>query len=228
MRERTGVADTSATEITAAPATPSTFAGAAGSSAPSGRSTGTPPPHPARELMAPEAIAYGFLQDCDRSVRYHAARRAFFDIWHHWMMVGVLVSGSAAVASLSGIFGLDEVWTALLMLGPTSVGAVQLVWGLTHKARDHEILARRWLDLAKRIRVEEANPESIREWRSEMMGIHADEPPVYHAVNAECHNATVQAVGAGSEHAQRISGWRRALRHWLRFSTTDFPLQGDA
>ena len=140
------------------------------------------------------ADARGLLSDCDRSARYHTARRAFFDAWHRWMMVGVLISGSAAAASLNA--GLGTAWATVLALIPAVVGAVSVVWNLTHTARDHELLARRFYDLAKRIVVHEANAATVDRWRAEMLDLWGDEPATYHALNAECHNAVAQAIGA--------------------------------
>ena len=165
------------------------------------------------------ADARGLLSDCDRSARYHTARRAFFDGWHRWMMVGVLISGSAAAASLNT--GLGTAWATVLALIPAVVGAVSVVWNLTHKARDHELLARRFYDLEKRIVVHEATAATVDRWRTEMLDIWGDEPAAYHALNAECHNAVAQAIGAGE--MQRVRWWHHRLRHWVRFSPTSFP-----
>ena len=88
--------------------------------------------------------AQNFLHDCDRSARYHTHRRTFFDWCHRWMMVAVLVSGSSAVAILSGAFGSEVrgggvMLSIIIMLIPTAVGAISVVWNLTDRARDHEI-----------------------------------------------------------------------------------------
>ena len=167
------------------------------------------------------ADARGLLSGCDRSARYHTARRAFFDGWHRWMMVGVLISGSAAAASLNT--GLGTAWATVLALIPAVVGAVSVVWNLTHTARDHELLARRFYDLATRIAVHEATAATVDRWRAEMLDIWGDEPATYHALNAECHNAVAQAIGADTGEMQRVRWWHHRLRHWVRFSPTSFP-----
>ena len=168
-----------------------------------------------------QAVARDLLFDCDRNARYHVARRAFFDAWHRWMMVGVLISGSAAVASLNT--GLGTAWATMLALIPAVVGAVSVVWNLTHTARDHELLARRFYDLEKRIVVHEATAATVDRWRAEMLDIWGDEPATYHALNAECHNAVAQAIGADTGEMQRVRWWHHRLRHWVRFSPTSFP-----
>ena len=167
------------------------------------------------------------VYDCDRCARYHTARRTFFDAWHRWMMVGVLVSGSAAVASLNATFGSGKALTTVLMLVPVIVGAINVVWGIAQRARDHEVLARRFYDLAKRINVMEADAGAVEGWRASILDIYSDEPALYHALNAECHNAVAQAIGADASQMQRVLWWQHKLRHWLRFSTKDFPKNAD-
>ena len=178
------------------------------------------------EMTRAKEEAHGLLHDCDRSARYHTARRAFLDTCHRWMMVGVLVSGSAAIATLYEAFGLGAKWAPVLMLVPTVVGAISVVWGLTNRARDHELLARRFYELAKRINVYRADDEAVEAWRVGMLDICRDEPAVFHALNAECGNAATQALGHDEHEMQRIQWWQRALRHWWRFSAKDFPKNG--
>ena len=235
MRERT---EASAEAPAEAPAEASAEASAESSLSPTDRegaaiasehaAQGCPTAETSEEGMTQlQSAAHEFLHDCDRCARYHTERRAFLDTWHRWMMVGVLLSGSAAVAALSKAFVLSSGWTIALMLIPTVVGAVNAAWNLTHKARDHEILARRWHDLACRINITQASEQAVEEWRVGEHAILADEPPTFYALNAACHNAVCQARGSGREHMQRIRWWHRALRHWLRFSPETFPRYAD-
>ena len=177
--------------------------------------------------------AQNFLHDCDRSARYHTHRRTFFDWCHRWMMVAVLVSGSSAVAILSGAFssevrGGGVMLSIIIMLIPTTVGAISVVWNLTDRARDHGILARRFYQIAKSINVEEADPERIEDWRIEILGASQEEPAVFYALNAECYNAATRALGYGDDRLQQISRWRYYLRNWVRFSAGNFPLMRGA
>lgn len=170
--------------------------------------------------------AQSFLHDCDRSARYHTHRRTFFDWCHRWMMVAVLVSGSSAVAILSGAFGSgvrDGAVSIIIMLIPATVGAISVVWNLTDRARDHEILARRFYQIAKSINVEEADPEQIENWRTEILSAFQEEPAVFYALHAECYNAATRALGYGDDKLRNISRWRYHLRNWVRFSAGDFP-----
>ena len=167
-----------------------------------------------------------FLHDCDRGARYHTHRHTFFDWCHRWMMVAVLVSGSSAVAILSGAFGPEVaggVVSIVIMLIPTTVGAISVVWNLTDRARDHAFLARRFYQIAKSINVEEAGPERIENWRIEILSAFQEEPAVFYALNAECYNAATRALGYGDDRLRQISRWRYYLRNWVRFSAGNFP-----
>lgn len=162
--------------------------------------------------------AEDFLHDCDRSARYHAARRAFFDKWHRWMMVAVVFSGSAAVATLTEGSTALTVW---IMLIPPAIGAVSVVFSLTDRARDHEFLGRRFYQIAQSIDPQHATAERVSQWRVDILSVYEDEPAVYHALNAECYNAASQALG--KKERQRIGPVHHYLRNWRRFSAEDFP-----
>ena len=90
------------------------------------------------------------------------------------MMLAVLVSGSSAVAALNGVFGESEsiLLSTVLMFIPAIAGAVSVVWNPTHKARDHEMLARRFYGIAKGIDVENTDQKQIEEWRVEVLGVY--------------------------------------------------------
>ena len=114
-------------------------------------------------------------------------------------------------------------YRTVLMFIPAIAGAVSIVWNPTHKARDHEMLARSFYGIAKGIDVENTDQKQIEEWRVEILGVYEDEPAVYHALNAECYNAATKALGYDSSRFQQISWWRRIFRHWSHFSASDFP-----
>ena len=140
------------------------------------------------------------------------------------MMVAVLVSGSAAVATLVGMSGeWRDLITIIIMLIPASVGAVSVVWRLPDRAREHEMLSRRFYEIAKKIDLESADPGKVQEWRNEILGAYEDEPAVYHALNALCYNAATKALGYGTDKLQKITFLQYHLRNVVRFRSEDFP-----
>ena len=77
----------------------------------------------------------------DRSIRYHARRRSFFDLFHKISMFLIIVFGSTAFAAYfkeaAGFLGL----VAAL------IAALDLVVGFSMKARDHALLYMRFMDI---------------------------------------------------------------------------------
>ena len=169
--------------------------------------------------------AKGLLHDCDRSARYHAARRAFLDFWHRVLMVVVLLSGSAAIAMLNDAIGGGGAFElTITMIIPTLIGAFSAVWNLPGRARDHEFLAREFYRIAKSIDIEEADRDKVRKWNEMILDAYAEEPAVYHALNAECYNAATAARIRDSKRLLHVRWYHHMLRNWIRFSERDFPL----
>ena len=144
------------------------------------------------------------------------------------MMVVVLLSGCSAIVTLNSALGVEiaKMTSMLIMLIPAVVGAISVVWNLTDRARDHEMLARRFYEIAASIDPERANEQKIQRWRNEILGVYEDEPAVYHALNAECYNAATRALGYGEDKLRQIAWWRHLLRNWWMFSAKDFPATG--
>lgn len=157
----------------------------------------------------------------DRSRRYHSRRQAFFDLCHKTVMVTVLLGGSGAfiqLASNGKIFA--QILTAIVALA----GIADLIFAFSHRARDHEMLYRRFSQLANDIAITASPTEqNYRQWVSRRLEIEADEPPIYCALDVSCHNQVVQAWGVKAEKASPLGFWQRALMHLVRFSGTSFP-----
>lgn len=134
-------------------------------------------------------------------------------------MVAVLLSGSYAVWQLAEA---NKAVAMFIMLIPTTIGAINMVWGLADRARNHEFLAKRFYEIAKMIDVYKADEKEIHKWRQEILSVYEDEPAIYHALNAECGNAASQALGFGSDDFQPVKWWQHLFRNWYRFSAKDF------
>jgi hypothetical protein len=150
--------------------------------------------------------------DADRCSRYHQRRRSFFDQVHRWAMFGVIATGSAGFAAVAGnpeIFGAAS----------AVIGAADLLWDLSGKARDHEILHRRFVDVLKRIGgVQSPDLELVGRIDADLNAIYADEPPVYRALNADCHNQVAQSRLGDRAELLYLSFWRRMTMDLFRFA----------
>ena len=110
-----------------------------------------------------------------------------------------------------------------IVLIPTLLGAIGAVFNMSESARSHQALARRFFDVAKSIDVNASDLEKNNKCRISLLEIYEDEPPVYHALNAECANAASKALGH-KEGLKKIAFWRRWLRHLWRFTPEKFPV----
>jgi hypothetical protein len=132
------------------------------------------------------------------------------------MMLGVLLSGSAAFAN-----ALDNPrWFGLVA---ATLGALDLVFGFSHRARDHEVLHKRFTDLAADLRTT-ASPtqEEVQRWERRRLEIEADEPPTYWALEASCWNEVAHAWGRSG--SVRLSFWQHLLMNWRTFDKTEFRM----
>jgi hypothetical protein len=165
--------------------------------------------------MSPAKDVDALSFEVERSARYHQRRRAHFERLHRWVMLGVIISGSAAFAD----------WNpASAGLIATLLGALDLVVGFGTKARDHQVLYQRFADLGRRIqRADEPGPAEVKAWQDEKLAIDAEEPPIYRALEADCYNEVCRAWGRTSPQMPTLTPVQRLLMHWHRFEAAEFP-----
>ncbi len=145
------------------------------------------------------------------SIDYHQRRVAFFDWWHKITLFTGIVLGSGAAVAFIGEFGytLSAVIAALLI---AVCNALDLVYGVSTKARQHADLRRRFVDLETAL---EKNPdceEHLRHIQAVRNDIEADEPPTKKMVVQLAANAYYYANGFTDSEVP-IPFWKRKLAH---------------
>lgn len=180
---------------------------AAGPAAASGPDSGTEfggaaaPPAAAR--VKPDALRE-LRFHIDKSLRYHQRRRGYYERLHRWTMLGVIVAGSAAFAEQAPKF-----FGAVAAL----LGAFDLVFGYSHRARDHDQLHRRFVELSIKARAATPGDDAtIKTLIAERERLEADEPPIFWLLEADCDNETTVAWGL-----ERKNGLV-PLTRWQRFT----------
>jgi hypothetical protein len=172
---------------------------------------------------------FGVKFDALRNAIYHASRRRFFELLNRFLSFLVVVSGTAAVASVAGW---DPRWPAA---GAAVIGALQLVFDFAGRARLHETLQRRYFELIAEIdgRLEPSEAD-VSKWRSDLNLIYADEPPPMRALDAIAFNKACDSLGCPDER-RSINLWQWLMQQVVPFSNTDFvnakaasALPGDA
>ncbi len=161
--------------------------------------------------MIPRALDFAV----EKSLRYHQRRRAHYDRLHKTVMLGVLLAGSSAIAQFHAtIAGLFVV----------ALSALDLTFGFSAKARDHEFLYRRFNELAQKLRSELEPSDAHRiEWDNERLRIEADEPPIYWALEADCYNEVLYSRGMNRADVLIIGRYRRLFMNYRAFDKEMFP-----
>ena len=156
-------------------------------------------------LTMEDAVRIG----CLTNARYHASREAFLDSVHRWFMFGVIALGAAAVVDLFSI-SLRGIFAA----GAATLGALDLTFDLSNRARLHSLMKRRYFELLADLSEGRTN---LKEAESLLNRYSADEGPSYQALLTASRNAAQEMVRGDSAlkyHVPRTHLW---LKNIFRF-----------
>lgn len=170
------------------------------------------------ESKASSEDVFNALFPIEKSIRYHQRRRRFYDSWHRWFMLVVILAGSATVTDF---FAHSQVYLGLLI---AIVATSDIVFGLSDKARDHEFLMRRFCHLTAKIRrCSLPTLQDIESWKVERVEIETDEPAIYWALEAACYNEAARALDRNREDEVYLAWHYRLLKNLFQFDPTRFP-----
>lgn len=144
-----------------------------------------------------------------RSIRYHAKRRAFFDVLHRCSVVVTLIAGSGAfLAAIQD----HQVFAQAAALTVAVASVLDLAVGFGGRARLYDDLCRRWADLGSAMeRTVDPTQQMVHDWKAERLQIEKDEPTQLGALNIICHNEEVQAHAWGTKY--RLWFYQRLFCH---------------
>ncbi|WP_417691800.1 hypothetical protein [Roseibium sp.] len=149
--------------------------------------------------------------DCLVNSRYHEDREAHYSRIHRFLMFFIVVSGAAAISQvLESVPYAAETSTAMAAVA----GLIDLVFGVSEKAKQHAMLRWRVLSILADLEAKEVDVQTLRH---KLAAIFADEPPTMYTVQALAENGAIRAMGMDQRKLYKISAWRKALRHWIRF-----------
>ena len=145
-----------------------------------------------------------------RSVRYHMRRRGVFERVGTIKNALNLVFGSVTIYGVLSHFGPEiPVATAALV---SILSALDLVIGSARMARLYHDLARRFIELERRMEmegVEAVDARRIADWTRERLAIEAEEPPVLRVLDTLCYNELARAMGYGQKHQAKVGFFQR-------------------
>jgi hypothetical protein len=153
------------------------------------------------------------LFDVRRAIRYHNARRRFFDGLHTLAAVLAVLFGTVTIFTLlvddGGLF------TAGAAVLVTAVMAIDLVVGTVGRARAHHDLARRYLAVEKQI-ITRLHPDSndVNRWTADALDIEADQPPKKQVLDAIAYNELLRVYGYDQSHLLPVRWYQRLVAQW--------------
>ena len=150
---------------------------------------------------------------------YHGARMHFLDRLHRWMMFIVIAAGAATVAAVSRPFGIAPEWFALVS---TLIGAANIAFSFSIRARDHDYIRRRYYELLARLVEGRADPTTPIRVHCDMLRVTASEPPPLRALDAIAYNAALDGLGRDTAHRIPIRWYESLFRHIYPFNGTNF------
>jgi hypothetical protein len=160
--------------------------------------------------MTKSTVAYHeLLFGIRRSVRYHASRRRFLDQLHKLSNFLTLLSGTGIFISV--LSNLNQLWMTSAAFLIITLSLIDLVIDAPGKARLHNDLERRFLELEK-CTISNKNPtqDDIISFESSRLEIEADEPPILKVLDIICHNELSRALGYDKSNFYHVS-WYQSL-----------------
>jgi hypothetical protein len=154
------------------------------------------------------------------NARYHAAREAFLDNVHRWLMFGVIALGAGAVAAVAAKLGIPDWASPLFGAGAAILGALDLTFDLSNRARCHALMKRRYFELLADV---ESGARPLLDAEACIYRFAADEEPAYHALLVTSWNAAVGTVYGDDEGKCDVPWLHRLLQNIWRFESAEYP-----
>ena len=177
-----------------------------------------------RNSKAPESATAeeGINLNCLMNARYHSAREAFLDAVHRWFMFGIIIAGAGAV---SGLFEqLVPNFNVICGAVAAVLGAADLAFDLSNRARTHSLMKRRYFELLSDLR---DGQKTLAQVEACAHRYSADEEPAYHALLMGSWNAAQQMMYGERAELVKIPASHRLLQNWWRYEGQDYPYRDD-
>jgi hypothetical protein len=158
-----------------------------------------------------------------RNALYHIARRAWHERINRFFNLFVIIGGTAYVANFAQG---DARWNLALGLSTSIIGAMQLVFDFGGRARDHQILQKRYYDIRATIDENTAPTHAdCAKWKADLTRIYADEPPTFRALDAIADNQATAALYNAVKPRLKVSRWESLTRNIFVHNAGEFPIQ---
>jgi hypothetical protein len=177
-----------------------------------GRKSSTP-------AAAPSPTLRQIRKQCLFNMQYHAAREAYLDGIHRWFMFLVIVLGASAIIDIAPNYPFLKI---ALPAASAVIGAMDLAFDLSNRARIHAVMRRRYSDILNSCL---RNPDELAVADANLIELAGEEEPAFHALIAVCHNAAeTQVYGDDVEHL-KVPLHHRIFQNVLRFEGAQYEMK---
>ena len=170
------------------------------------------------KVTAADQAIFELLWPTRRSIRYHHYREAFYDSWRmRTAALNLLLSTGSIATFMAEIPYAPLIGGVLIAVFST----FDLVVGYASKARLHNNLARRWVELEKQIVAAGTGAAKMADqFKAARLDVEADEPPIKRVLDVFCHNELARATYSDSEVDSNIK-----LIKWYQFPLRNYLLR---
>lgn len=156
---------------------------------------------------------------CLLNAQYHASREAFLDFVHRWFMFAIILLGAGAVTEMLG----DREWIRnVIGITIAALGALDLTFDLSNRARTHSLMKRKYFELLADVQ-DALKSKSVAE--ACLNRFSADEEPAYHALVKLSWNAAQEMVYGERGEAYKVPAVHRFLKNICRFASSNYSLK---
>ena len=157
------------------------------------------------------------LFDIRRSVRYHTRRRRFYEGRNRLTNALAGILGSAAVVVFLSQIAEEQRYLMAVFSSVVAIAAIiDLVTSTTVMARLHSDLARKFIELERKLVLMKAPAEdALIEVQSSRLQIEAEEPPIYRILDILCHNELIIAQGSDRSEIYVVPWYKRITAHFV-------------
>lgn len=159
-----------------------------------------------------------FRVDCLMNGKYHAAREAYLNLVHRWIMFFVILVGTGTVLDALSNEPVTKGWLGVLS---AALGSIDLVFDLSNRACAHAQLKRDYYDLLADV-IEGST--TIEKANAKIMRISSNEEPPFTALIALSWNEAQEIVYGDDAYAYTMPRFHQWFKNMMMFTGRKYRL----
>lgn len=163
-----------------------------------------------------------FRVECLMNGKYHAAREAYLNLAHRWIMFFVILVGTGTVLDALSSDPITKGWLGVLS---AALGSIDLVFDLSNRACAHAQLKRDYYDLLADV-IEGST--TIEKANAKIMRISSGEEPPFTALIALSWNEAQEIVYGDDAYAYTMPPFHRFFKNMWPFAGRKYKIKKPA